>query len=49
MSTIAAALRPIPVPRHDVVRSDPAAHAFMLLRVAFVIAPILSASTNSPR
>src|SRR5918994_156304 len=41
MSTIAAALRPIPVPRRDALRSDPAAQAFMLLRVAFVVAPIL--------
>src|SRR5215211_6248927 len=41
MSTIAAALRPIAVPRRDALRSDPAAQAFMLLRVAFVIAPIL--------
>jgi hypothetical protein len=42
MSTaIAAVLRPVPVPRTDALRSDPAAQAFMLLRVAFTVAPIL--------
>ena len=41
MSTIAAALRPIPIPRASVLRSDPAAQAFMLLRIAFTVAPIL--------
>ena len=41
MSTIAAALRPVPVPRTDVLRHDPAAQAFVLLRVAFTVAPIL--------
>jgi hypothetical protein len=41
MSTIAAALRPVPIPRSSVLRSDPAAQAFMLLRVAFTVAPIL--------
>ena len=41
MSTIAAALRPIPIPRANVLRSDPAAQAFMLLRIAFTVAPIL--------
>jgi hypothetical protein len=41
MSTIAAALRPIPIPRQNVLRSDPAAQAFMLLRIAFTVAPIL--------
>ena len=41
MSTIAAALRPIPIPRSNVLRSDPTAQAFMLLRVAFTVAPIL--------
>ena len=41
MSTIAAALRPIPVPTANVLRSDPAAQAFMLLRVGFTVAPIL--------
>src|ERR671920_2431833 len=41
MSTIAAALRPIPIPRPTVLRREPAAQAFMLLRVAFTIASIL--------
>jgi uncharacterized membrane protein YphA (DoxX/SURF4 family) len=41
MSTLTAALRPIPVPAPSVLRSDPAAQAFMLLRIAFTVAPIL--------
>jgi hypothetical protein len=41
MSTITAALRPIPVPTANVLRSDPAAQAFMLLRITFTVAPIL--------
>jgi len=41
MSALAGALRPIPVPRADVLRRDPAAQAFMLLRIAFTVAPIL--------
>ena len=41
MSTIAAALRPIPLPKHETLRRDPAAQAFTLLRVAFTVAPIL--------
>ena len=42
MSTaIAAALRPIPIPKANVLRSDPAAQAFTLLRITFVVAPIL--------
>ena len=41
MSTLTAALRPIPIPAPKVLRSDPAAQAFMLLRIAFTIAPIL--------
>jgi hypothetical protein len=41
MSTIAAVLRPIPVPKQEALRTDPAAQAFMLLRVAFTVAPIL--------
>lgn len=40
-SSVAAALRPIPVPKSSVLRSDPAAQAFMLLRIAFTVAPIL--------
>ena len=42
MSTMPlAALRPVPVPAIDVLRRDPAAQAFMLLRIAFTVAPIL--------
>jgi hypothetical protein len=40
-SSVAAALRPIPMPKSNVLRSDPAAQAFMLLRIAFTVAPIL--------
>ena len=40
-SAIAAALRPIPVPTSKLLRSDPAAQAFMLLRITFTVAPIL--------
>jgi len=40
-SAVAAALRPVPVPASNVLRSDPAAQAFMLLRIAFTVAPIL--------
>jgi hypothetical protein len=40
-NSVAAALRPIPVPKSNVLRSDPAAQAFMLLRIAFTVAPIL--------
>ena len=42
MSTaVAAYLRPAPIPKPNVLRSDPAAQAFMLLRIAFTVAPIL--------
>jgi hypothetical protein len=41
MSTITAALRPIPFPTTNVLRKDPAAQAFLLLRIAFTVAPIL--------
>ena len=41
MSTIAAALRPIPLPSAQKLRTDPSTQAFMLLRVAFTVAPIL--------
>jgi hypothetical protein len=40
-NAIAATLRPIPVPASRVLRRDPAAQAFMLLRIAFTVAPIL--------
>ena len=41
MSTVAAALRPIPIPASSALRDDPVAQAFMLLRIAFTVAPIL--------
>ena len=40
-SAVAAVLRPIPIPKPDLLRRDPAAQAFMLLRIAFTVAPIL--------
>ena len=40
-NAIAAVFRPIPVPKSHVLRSDPAAQAFVLLRITFVVAPIL--------
>jgi hypothetical protein len=40
VSTVAAALRPIPFPSLDRVRTDPATQAFMILRIAFTVAPI---------
>jgi hypothetical protein len=40
-NAIVTALRPIPVPTSNVLRRDPAAQAFMLLRIAFTVAPIL--------
>ena len=42
MSTaFAGVLRPVPIPSLDALRRDPAAQAFMLLRIAFTVAPIL--------
>lgn len=41
MSAIAATLRPIPFPTADSLRGDPAAQAFLLLRIGFAVAPIL--------
>ena len=41
MSAIAAVLRPIPIPTTNALRRDPATQAFMLLRIAFTVAPIL--------
>jgi hypothetical protein len=40
-NAVAAALRPVPVPASNVLRSDPGAQAFMILRVGFTVAPIL--------
>ena len=39
--SVAAALRPTPIPASTTLRSDPVAQAFMLLRIAFTVAPIL--------
>jgi hypothetical protein len=41
MSTIANIMRPIPFPTIDRLRSDPVNQAFTLLRVGFVVLPIL--------
>jgi hypothetical protein len=40
-SAVAAALRPIPLPTTSALRRDPTAQAFLLLRIAFTVAPIL--------
>ena len=41
MSTVAAALRPIPFPSLARWKTDPATQAFMILRIGFTVAPIL--------
>ena len=41
MTTIAAVLRPVPLPTRAALRGDPATQAFTLLRVVFTVAPIL--------
>jgi hypothetical protein len=41
MSTAATMLRPAPIPRSEQLRADPVAQAFLLLRIAFTVAPIL--------
>ena len=41
MATAAAVLRPIPFPSAEKLRRDPVAQAFLLLRIAFTVAPIL--------
>jgi hypothetical protein len=40
-SAVAAVMRPVPFPRAEALRRDPAAQAFLLLRVVFTVAPIL--------
>jgi uncharacterized membrane protein YphA (DoxX/SURF4 family) len=40
-SAIAATLRPVPIPTTGALRRDPAAQAFLLLRIAFTVAPIV--------
>lgn len=42
MSTAATGyLRPVPMPKGEALRHDPAAQAFLVLRIAFTVAPIL--------
>jgi hypothetical protein len=40
-SAVAAAFRPIPIPKLAVLRSDPAAQAFLLLRIGLTVFPIV--------
>ena len=40
-SAVAGALRPVPNPPSHVLRRDPPPQAFLLLRIAFTVAPIL--------
>ena len=39
--SVAAVLRPVPIPASDTLRRDPAAQAFLVMRIAFVVAPIV--------
>src|SRR4051812_40019070 len=41
MSTLGAALRPTPIPRPNALKRDPAAQAFVLMRITCTLAPIL--------
>src|SRR3954462_15067736 len=41
MSTFTDVLRPILIPERTTLRRDPAAQAFMLMRITFTVAPIL--------
>jgi hypothetical protein len=41
MSALPGLFRPIPVPSANVLKRDPAAQAFTLLRITFTVAPIL--------
>jgi hypothetical protein len=40
-SAVADLVWPIPAPKSNVLRRDPAAQAFMLLRIGLTVAPIL--------
>jgi uncharacterized membrane protein YphA (DoxX/SURF4 family) len=40
-NAVATVLRPVPIPASEALRRDPAAQAFLLLRVAFTVAPIV--------
>src|SRR3954470_19933584 len=41
MSTLAATLRPVRVPTSEAIKRDPVAQAFLVMRIAFTVAPIL--------
>ena len=41
MSTLAASARPSALPNRDALLRDPVAQAYLLLRIAFVVAPIV--------
>src|SRR4051794_21900936 len=41
MSSLASTVRPVPIPRSDTLRRDPAAQSYMLLRIAFTVSPLL--------
>src|SRR3954465_8922120 len=41
MSSLAASLRPVPAPPSETLRRDPVAQAFLVMRIAFTVAPIL--------
>src|SRR3954447_23613232 len=41
MSSLAATFRPVPVPTSDTIKRDPTAQAFLVMRIAFTVAPIL--------
>jgi hypothetical protein len=40
-NAVAGALRPVPIPSATTLRGDPVAQAFLLMRIAFTVAPIL--------
>src|SRR3954452_21762808 len=41
MSTLAATLRPVRIPTSEAIKRDPVAQAFLVMRIAFTVAPIL--------
>jgi hypothetical protein len=41
MSTLTSTFRPVPIPTSESIRRDPVAQAFLVLRIAFTVAPIL--------
>jgi hypothetical protein len=40
-NAVAGALRPVPIPSSRALRDDPVAQSFLILRIAFTVAPIL--------